>query len=139
MIESEMQKKRQEGDDRLGENKKVKELEISTGLKKWYNGCNRVVRARRIRERLWSRIEYYSLRFQRKYISRDNICCFPTDLRLENGICITHTKKVISRYSKITLNKLKKSFQITYTNATTKSTDFHVRTDLDLSSSMATQ
>ena len=30
----------------------------------------RVVRARRIRERLWLRVVYWSLRFQKKYISR---------------------------------------------------------------------
>jgi len=49
----------------------------------------RVVRARRIRERLWLRVVYWSLRFQKKYISRETICCFPTGLRLENGICNT--------------------------------------------------
>lgn len=37
-------KRRKEGDDNLGENKKVKELEISIGLKIWYNGCKKVVR-----------------------------------------------------------------------------------------------
>ena len=59
------------------------------GLRNGKMIVKRVVRARRIRERLWLRVVYWSLRFQKKYISRETICCFPTGLRLENGICIT--------------------------------------------------
>lgn len=81
-------KRRKEGDDNLGENKKVKQLEISTGLKTWYNGCKKVVRVQRIRKELWLESNILEFKFQRKYISRENICCFPNDLRLDNGICI---------------------------------------------------
>lgn len=134
-----MERKRQEGNDILGKKKKVKGLEILTGLKDGIMGVRELWKPEGLEKGCGDRVIYWSLKFQSKYISRNNIYCFPTDLRLENRKCVTlPPKKFILWYSQITLNKQKKSFQITYTNAMINITDLHVRTDPDLSPSMAT-